>query len=102
MNEKHFLFVYGTLLDPGIQLVVFGRVIEGTKDRLIGFKVIKQTFLSGTYPAVVSDRSSITEGKVLTVSEDELNRADRYEGDEYARVEVALESGRIAWIYIPA
>jgi gamma-glutamylcyclotransferase (GGCT)/AIG2-like uncharacterized protein YtfP len=101
MNENHFLFVYGTLLNPDIQLSVFGRVIEGRNDRLIGYKVVKKNFLSGTYPAVVSDNSSITEGKVLTITEDELYRSDRYEGDEYTRVEVQLESGSVAWIYIP-
>jgi gamma-glutamylcyclotransferase (GGCT)/AIG2-like uncharacterized protein YtfP len=102
MSKKYFLFVYGTLLDPEIQLSVFGRVIEGRSDQLIGYKVVKKTFLSGKYPAVVSNRSSITEGKVLTVTEDELNSADRYEGDEYTRGEVQLESGCLAWIYIPA
>lgn len=101
MNDEHFLFVYGTLLDPDIQLSVFRRVIEGTNDRLIGYKVIKKTFVSGIYPAVVRDSDSITEGKVLAISEDELYRGDRYEGDEYVRVKVELESGSLAWVYIP-
>ncbi len=101
MNKSHFLFVYGTLLDPDIQLSVFGRLIEGRNDRLIGYKVIKKTFVSGTFPVVVSDSNSITKGKILTISEDELYCSDRYEGDEYARVEVQLESGTSAWIYVP-
>jgi gamma-glutamylcyclotransferase (GGCT)/AIG2-like uncharacterized protein YtfP len=101
MNDKHFLFVYGTLLDPHIQMTVFGRVIEGTRDRLLGYKVIKKKFLSGIYPAVLKSNSSIAEGMVLTLSENELYRGDQYEGDEYTRVEVLLESGSVAWIYIP-
>lgn len=101
MNDVHFLFVYGTLLDPDIQMTVFGRIIEGLNDCLFGYKVIKKTFLAGIYPAVVRDSGSITVGKVLALSENELYRGDQYEGDEYTRVKVELESGTLSWIYIP-
>ena len=40
------------------------------------------------------------EGVVFEVSEAELAATDRYEVDVYARAEVTLESGRVAWAYV--
>jgi gamma-glutamylcyclotransferase (GGCT)/AIG2-like uncharacterized protein YtfP len=97
----HSLFVYGTLLDPVIQTSVFGRIIEGKPDKLPGYTVIQKLFKSGLYPAVVPDEVSVTIGKVLKINKTELHSADLYEGEEYKRVEVTLESGIEAWIYVP-
>jgi gamma-glutamylcyclotransferase (GGCT)/AIG2-like uncharacterized protein YtfP len=101
MNDHCSLFVYGTLLDPSIQISIFGRVIPGIPDRLPGYSVIQKTFTSGTYPAIVKDLKSVTVGKVLSISENEIRSADMYEGEEYTRVEKVLESGITASVYIP-
>jgi gamma-glutamylcyclotransferase (GGCT)/AIG2-like uncharacterized protein YtfP len=98
----HSLFVYGTLLDPHIQTSVFGKIIEGKSDLLFGYKVIQKLFKSGIYPAIVHDGASITTGKVLQVNDHDLQFADLYEGDEYKRVTMMLESGINAWVYVPA
>jgi len=42
------------------------------------------------------------EGVVLFLTEEELRATDDYETDAYARTEVALESGRRAFVYVDA
>ena len=37
---------------------------------------------------------------LFEISEAELHATDAYEVDVYARVEVVLGSGRIAWVYV--
>jgi hypothetical protein len=37
---------------------------------------------------------------VLWVTEGELDAADEYEVELYRRVEVSLQSGRAAWVYV--
>ena len=39
-------------------------------------------------------------GKVLWVTEDELEAADEYEVELYRRIEVQLQSRRAAWVYV--
>jgi gamma-glutamylcyclotransferase (GGCT)/AIG2-like uncharacterized protein YtfP len=93
------LFVYGTLKDPLMQQSVFGRVEEGKPDTLIGY-AISQIVLGGdTYPIIRPDFQSRVEGLLIDVSDYEFALIDRYEGDDYARTQVTLESGVRAWVY---
>lgn len=46
-----------------------------------------------------SNPEAAVEGTVLTLTTDQLAQADAYEVDAYHRVEVALRSGRTAWVY---
>ena len=39
-------------------------------------------------------------GKVLSVTDDELEAADEYEVALYRRASVVLASGRDAWVYV--
>jgi gamma-glutamylcyclotransferase (GGCT)/AIG2-like uncharacterized protein YtfP len=39
-------------------------------------------------------------GAVFLLTQEELAATDAYETDAYARVEVTLESGRQAWVYV--
>ena len=39
-------------------------------------------------------------GFVLEVSEEELKKIDKYEGDEYKRKKVILNSGKESWVYV--
>jgi gamma-glutamylcyclotransferase (GGCT)/AIG2-like uncharacterized protein YtfP len=108
---KENLFSYGTLQKDKVQLELFGRLLNGTKDILKGYKLssieIKdESFLAKSeekyqLTAILSkDDADIIEGTVFEISEEELRFADKYEPDNYKRVKVVLQSGKEAWIYI--
>ena len=108
---KENLFSYGTLQKDKVQIELFGRLLNGAKDVLKGYKLssieIKdKSFLSkgeqkNQLTAILSkDYTDIIEGTVFEVSEEELILADKYEPDNYKRVKVVLQSGKEAWIYI--
>ena len=105
------LFSYGTLQNPDVQLDTFGRLVAAEDDALPGYTVdyaeIEDTRvvdLSGlsVHPIVRPTGNALDKvtGKVLWVSEDELDAADEYEVVLYRRVEVHLQSGRAAWVYV--
>jgi len=107
---KENLFSYGTLQNDKVQLELFGRLLNGSKDILKGYKLssieIKdETFLlkgeqKYQMTAIQSqDVTDIIEGTVFEISEEELLAADKYEPDNYQRTKVSLKSGREAWIY---
>ncbi|MDQ3683464.1 MAG: gamma-glutamylcyclotransferase [Bacteroidota bacterium] len=91
---KEIIFSYGTLQKDKVQLKLFGRLLNGTKDTLKGFKLssieIKdESFLSRgelkfqliAMPS--TDKNDFIEGTVLEISEDELFLADKYEPEAY-------------------
>lgn len=98
--ESHPLFVYGTLLDPQVQQLVFGRQMHGRPDRLPGF-LKRERSVAGRYPEVCPDLSgnAAVDGLCLEVDATDLNRADAYETTLYYREVVLLASGRHAWVY---
>ncbi len=91
---------------------MFGRILQGSGDTLIGYKVstieIKdESFLlkgeqKYQLTAVISKDNDNIKGTVFEITEEELRLADKYEPVNYKRVRVALESGKEAWIYIAA
>jgi hypothetical protein len=107
------LFSYGTLQHPEVQLDTFGRLLEGDDDVLPGYTVdyaeiadTRVADLSGlsVHPIVRptgSARDKVV-GKVLQVTDDELDASDEYEVALYRRVSVVLASGRTAWVYVSA
>ena len=108
---EELLFSYGTLQKEKVQMELFGRLLPGTKDVLDGYKIssieIKDdAFLSkgeDKYQQTLilsNNKLDKTEGTVFEISEDELLLADKYEPDNYKRIQVALRSGKQAWIYI--
>ena len=110
MNQ--FLFSYGTLQKEKVQIELFGRILQGSGDTLIGYKVstieIKdESFLlkgeqKYQLTAVISKDNDNIKGTVFEITEEELRLADKYEPVNYKRVKVVLESGKEAWIYIAA
>lgn len=100
------LFAYGTLKDRDIQENIFGRSLEGTPDRLIGYVVdyieIEEEFGIAKYPIInaTENPQDIVTGIVYEITHDDINLADTYEGLYYKRIEVTLESGNTAWAYI--
>lgn len=114
--SKHtgiFLFSYGTLQLESVQVSSFGRLLRGQPDVMLGYRkdmveitdaeVIRQsgeTF----HPIVVPTGCELdkVDGQVFEITEAELKAADDYEVSDYKRVEVALASGKKAWVYIKA
>lgn len=107
------LFSYGTLQLKQVQLELFGRTFTMEPDALICYKKEKIKIkvesvvnLSGEEEHVIisysGNDSDVIEGTVLSVTSDELQRADEYETDDYKRISVTLRSGKKAWVYVSA
>jgi gamma-glutamylcyclotransferase (GGCT)/AIG2-like uncharacterized protein YtfP len=105
------LFSYGTLQDPRVQEANFGRRLDGSVDALPGYD---RTLVEITDPEVIAE-SGLThhpivrptadgggriDGTVFHITEAELRAADDYEVDDYHRILVTLQSGRVAWVYV--
>lgn len=107
------LFSYGTLRYEKVQIANFGRKMQGQEDVLQGFKLttieIKNSAVVATsgdnfHPIIsyTGNPSDKVSGIVFTISKEELAQADKYEVSEYKRVNVKLNSGVKAWVYINA
>jgi hypothetical protein len=110
-DPDQLLFSYGTLQDPDVQLDTFGRLVAAEDDALPGFTVDyaeiqdpRVVDLSGlsVHPIVRPTGNALDKvtGKVLWVTEEELDAADEYEVELYRRIEVRLHSGRTGWVYV--
>jgi gamma-glutamylcyclotransferase (GGCT)/AIG2-like uncharacterized protein YtfP len=110
-DQTERLFSYGTLQTEPVQLAIFGRIVEGKKDALPGYRVIMsatadQDFIKKTAAVhhrnlqFTGNESDIVEGIVLTITKIELDQADTYEPTDYERLPVQLKSGSKAWVYI--
>ena len=106
------LFSYGTLQQENVQLLTFGRRLNGHKDELLGFEhslvriddpqVVAAT--GKTHHANVTfnaNEGSRVPGTVFEVTDAELASVDDYEAAfSYRRVAATLASGRQAWVYV--
>jgi hypothetical protein len=106
-----WLFSYGTLQQPEVQLANYGRLLTGTPDALGGYHLAPLAIsdphviaLSGKAVHTIARSSGNpedrVEGTLFELGEDELTATDAYEVDVYARIEVSLESGKTAWVYV--
>ncbi|WP_243073748.1 gamma-glutamylcyclotransferase family protein [Microbacterium sp. SS28] len=105
------LFSYGTLQQPEVQLDTFGRLLASDDDVLPGYTVdyaeiedhrVVEVSGHAVHPivrATGNPRDKVV-GKVLHVTEDEVEAADEYEVTLYRRVSATLASGRAAWVYV--
>lgn len=112
MNQASIpLFSYGTLQRRDVQVANYGRELEGEPDVLAGYRLEvlpdrdpDAVRISGTATHLVARQSGDPEdrvpGVVFLLTEDELEATDAYEGSDYARIEVTLESGRRALLYV--
>lgn len=107
------LFCYGTLQQREVQLANFGRELEGQADALAGHRLGRIEIddpdvisVSGkaihTIARATADPGDRIPGTVFLLSQQELEASDAYETDAYTRVEVVLESGRRAFVYVGA
>ena len=105
------LFAYGTLRQREVQMATYCRPLEGAPDVLCGYQLEPLTIsdpevvrLSGKAVHSIARRSGDPAdripGVVFLLTENELAATDRYEVDVYARVEVRLESGARAFVYV--
>jgi gamma-glutamyl AIG2-like cyclotransferase len=104
------LFSYGTLQQGDVQMALFGRLLRGQPDELVGFD---RASIEVDDPDLVTsggkathaivrwsgDEKSRVGGVALEVTDEDLARADRYEPSPYERIETVLASGRRAWVY---
>ena len=104
------LFSYGTLQQEDVQLSVFGRLLNGLPDALVGFEqsLIEindpESTASATHAIVKCNgrNHSRVSGTVFEISDTELAKADEYEPADYKRISTTLPSGRQAWVYADA
>ena len=105
------LFSYGTLQQPEVQLATYGRELQGMSDSLRGYRLAPLVIddprvvdISGkavhTIARPTSNSNDQVHGMVFELTDAELKSTDAYETSAYTRVEVELESGRTAWVYV--
>lgn len=101
MNNKTLLFSYGSLQQQEVQLSLYKRVLTGNEDQLLGFKLTEE-LLYDQYPIIIEtkDNTDVISGIVFEITFEELKFTDDYEGEQYRRIKVKLESGREAWCYV--
>ena len=105
------LFSYGTLQQREVQLAIYGRPLDGSPDALPGYRLADVTIrdpevlrLSGSAVHRIArpsdDPADRIDGLILLLTAEELAATDGYEGENYARTEVDLASGRRAFVYV--
>ena len=96
-----YIFSYGTLQQQEIQHELFLRELKGWSDEIVGFELCMNKAY-GKYPIIMksSNKSVRIVGMVYEVSNEELKKADIYEGDAYMRTIARTISGKEAWTYI--
>ncbi len=100
------LFSYGTLRSKQIQMQLFNKILPGTADQLLGYKLkslqIEEEFGMADYVVAVpsEDATEIIHGVAFNISPSDLAKVDIFESNAYKRVEVKLKSGIVAWIYV--
>lgn len=99
------LFTYGTLQHDDIQENLFGRILHGTPEILVGYALkeiqIEEEFGLVEYDILVEtgNPEDTINGIVYLITQKELHQADLYEGLHYKRIEVHLQSNQKAWAY---
>ncbi|MCM4155178.1 gamma-glutamylcyclotransferase family protein [Gramella sp. AN32] len=100
------LFAYGTLQDEKLQQKLFGKILKGKPAILKGYHLGKITIprneTGSIYPAIRISENDTDKvfGYVYDISDDEMEIATDYEGDDYNLVEATLECGTKAKVFI--
>jgi gamma-glutamylcyclotransferase (GGCT)/AIG2-like uncharacterized protein YtfP len=96
------LFAYGTLRDGEVHKRLLGRELAGISDFLSKYQISGISIEGEQYPIAEPDDGEKIEGIVYEVNLEELKKIDEYEGPEYKREEVMLDSKLRAWVYTKA
>ena len=109
-NKSEWLFSYGTLQKARVQYKLFGRLLSGHKDILLGYRLAEVQVLDEHFLAEEQGRQrtavrseneeDFIEGMIFELSPEEILLADSYEPEEYKRTEVRMASGKKTWIYL--
>ena len=96
------LFAYGTLGESEVQQILFGEVAPSEPATLTGWQVTSS--LAHTYLNISRAEGTLTEGKLLTLSRNQLRIADQFEEIPfYQRIKVGVRTGKgrelDAWLY---
>lgn len=105
------LFSYGTLRQSNVQLATFGRLLDGHPDVLPGFAVSPMAIadphvvaISGSAVHTIARPSGNPAdripGIVFSLTSAEIEAADRYEAGPIKRIQVRMESGADAFVYV--
>jgi gamma-glutamylcyclotransferase (GGCT)/AIG2-like uncharacterized protein YtfP len=111
MEKTHLLFSYGTLQFDKVQLETYGRLLKGQMDILWGYRTEKiqitdSDVLSKSqlefHPIAMKSKNKddFIKGMIYEITDEELNKTDKYEVGDYQRVLETFQSGKKAWIYI--
>lgn len=95
----NYVFVYGTLQREDVQLSVLGRKLDTVSDKLRDYKQDEVIINGNKYPIAVNSKRSLVEGSIIEVTDEELQKLDKYETPAYERVKVISDSGRQAFVY---
>ncbi|CAM3858047.1 gamma-glutamylcyclotransferase [Flavobacterium branchiophilum NBRC 15030 = ATCC 35035] len=99
------LFAYGSLQSQEVQETIYGRILKGQPETLVGYAEseisIEEEFGIVKYPIIkpTNNPNDTIKGVLYTLSEAELKLTDNYEGIHYKRIEVQLQSEQTAWAY---
>lgn len=86
----HRMFVYGTLKDDEQVRAITGRTFPKKPAYLRGFRLIQD---DGPFPYIVPSDHDMVSGFLLNdVDDGSLQRIDQYEGSDYCRVSVPVQS----------
>ena len=105
------LFSYGTLQKEQVQLETFGRLLTGKRDTLLGYAL---KMIEITHPEVLrksgqqfhpiidftGNINDKVEGVLFEVTDIEIQNADKYEVNDYKRIETEFQSGKKGFIYV--
>jgi len=100
-----WVFSYGSLQKPAVQLATFGRLLAGHADALEGFElgVVQHGEKRHANVKRCALASSRVSGMAFELTDAELATADEYErADAYTRIAVTLASGVEAWVFVEA
>jgi gamma-glutamylcyclotransferase (GGCT)/AIG2-like uncharacterized protein YtfP len=99
-EETKYLFSYGTLCDPAVQRIILGKEVPMQPATLHGWSLRKGC---DGYLFIKPDPDQSVSGKILSLTKDQLHRADQWEEIPlYVREKVSvLANGNqeVAWVY---
>lgn len=105
------LFSYGTLQKTEVQIVLFGRILTGQKDQILGYSLkfleindsgVLEKSNEKFHPILefTGDPNHKIEGTLYEITSEEILKADEYEVDDYIRIETRFASGKVGFIYV--
>jgi gamma-glutamylcyclotransferase (GGCT)/AIG2-like uncharacterized protein YtfP len=100
-TAKELLFVYGTLLEPAIQKNVIGRLVPAEEDGIEGYIKTTIELSCGNFPAIMKKDGGVVTGRILELTQAELELCDLYEGEDYKREKIITHRGIEVWVYKP-